>query len=56
MSRTRLTTLPFLLWSYHNVLFEIDFVSALYLEYPLDISMVLGRNIEQDQSTCGVQE
>ena len=113
MSRTRMTTLPFLLLeSSPFVLFEKAIMSALYLEYPLEyfdgtwqkcrtgpddmlrtrmttlpflclalspfvifdgdnplisyplyksktlwnISMILSRNIEQDQMTCCVQE
>ena len=57
MSHTRFTTLAFLLLELSPfVLFEKDFVSALYSNTLWNISMVLGRNVEQDQTTCGVQE
>ena len=75
MSRTRITTLPFLLLAlspfvificlsyflrylpllYLTVII-IDFVFAL-CQTPFGIFfMILGRNVEQDQTTCRVQE
>ena len=49
VSRKRMTTLVFLLLELSPfILFEIDFVSALYFEYLWNIGMVLGRNVEQD--------
>ena len=63
MSRTRMTTLPFLLLLLSPVIMSDS-------DYPLiscqlctgksktrwNIFMILGRNVEQDQITCGVQE
>ena len=61
MSRTRMITLPFLLLALS------PFV-ILDSDYPLimcqlcksktfwSIFMILGRNVEQDQTTCGIQE
>ena len=52
-----MTTLAFLLLElFPFVLFEIYFVSALYLENPWNILMVLDRNVEQDKTLCRVQE
>ena len=61
MSRTRMTTLPFLLLLLSPVIMSDS-------DYPLilcplcksetlwNIFMILGRNVEQDQMTCRVQE
>ena len=61
MSRTRMITLPFLLLALS------PFV-IFYSDYPLiscplcksktlsNTFMILGRNVEQDQTTCHVQE
>ena len=52
---TRMTTLAFLLLELSPfVLFEIDFLSALYLEYPSEYFD--GRNVEQDETMCHVRE
>ena len=58
MSSTRMTTLPFLLSPF--VIFDRDYPLILC---PLcksktlwNIFMILGRNVEQDQTTCHVQE
>ena len=60
MSRTRMTTLLFLLLALSPFILDSD--------YPLimcqlcksktfwNIFMILGRNVEQDQTTCGIQE
>ena len=61
MSRTRMTTLPFLLLALSPfVIFDSD---NLLISCPLcksmtlwDIFMILCRNVEQDQITCRVQE
>ena len=61
MSRTRMTTLPFLLLVLSPfVIFDSD--NPLIL-CPLcksktvwNIVMILGRNVEQDQTMCHVQE
>ena len=61
MSRTRMTTLPFLLLALSPfVMSDSDYPLLLC---PLCksktlwiIFMVLGRNVEQDQMTCRVQE
>ena len=61
MSHTRMTTLPFLLLTLSPVVMSDS-------DYPLilcplcksktlwNIFMILGRNVEQDQMTCHVQE
>ena len=65
MPHTRMTTLPILLLELSPfVLFEKDFVFYLKkILCPLcnsntlwNILMVLGRNVEQDQTMCRVQE
>ena len=60
VSSTRMTTLAFLLLELSPfVLFEIDFLSALYKcnwNTLWNIPMVLGRNVEQDQLPCHIQE
>ena len=57
MSLTRMTALAFLLLELSPfVLFEIDFSSALNWNTLYNISMLLVRNVEQDQSMCCVQE
>ena len=61
MSRTRMTSLPFLLLALsHFVIFDRDYPLILC---PLcksktlwDIFMILGRNVEQDHTTYRVQE
>ena len=61
MSRTRMTTLPFLLLALSPfVMSDSDYP---LISCPLcksktlwNIFMILGRNIEQDQMTCHVQE
>ena len=61
MLRTRLTTLPFLLLVLSPfVIFDRDYPLILC---PLcksktlwNICMILGRNVEQDQMTCRLQE
>ena len=61
MSRTRMTTLPFLLLALSPFLiFDRDYPLILC---PLckpktlwNIFMILGRNVEQDQMTCRIQE
>ena len=56
MLHTRMTTLAFLLLELSPfVLFEIDFSSANWNSL-WNILMVLGRNVEQDQTTCAAQE
>ena len=60
MSRTRMTTLPFLLLALSPfVLSDSDYplISCpLCKSKPLwDIFMILGRNVKQDQTTCHVQ-
>ena len=57
MLHTRLTTLAFLLLELsHLLVFEFDFMSALQLQYLWIILSLLGRNVEQDETTCCVQE
>ena len=61
MSRTRMTTLPFLLLGLSPfVMFYSDYV---LISCPLcklntlgNILMIHGRNVEQDEMTCCVQE
>ena len=61
MLRTRMTTLPFLLLALSPfVIFDSD---NPLISCPLcksktlwNILMILGRNVEQDQTTCRVQE
>ena len=61
MSRTRMTTLPFLLLALSPfVIFDSDnpldlcpFCKSKTLWYTF---MILGRNVEQDQTTCSIQE
>ena len=61
MSHTRMTTLPFLLLDLSPfVIYDNDYPLILC---PLcksktlwNIFMILGRNVEQDQMTCRVQE
>ena len=61
MSRTRMTTLPFLLLALSPfVIFDSD---NPLISCPLcksktlwNIFMIFGRNVEQDQGTCGIQE
>ena len=60
MSHTRMTTLPFLLLALF--LFVMSLRDYLLISCPLcksktlwDIFMILGRNVEQDQATCHVQ-
>ena len=61
MSGTRMTTLPFLhLVLSPFVIFDRDYPLILCLlcksKTLWDIFMILGRNVEQDQMTCHVQE
>ena len=61
MSHTRMTTLPFLLLALSPfVIFESDnplILCPLCRSKTLwDICMILGRNVEQNQMTCRVQE
>ena len=59
MSRTRMTTLPFLLLGlFYFVIFDSDYRLFILL-HPLcnlktlwNIFMIFGRNVEQDQMTC----
>ena len=61
MSRTRMTTLPFLLLALSPfVIFDSD---NPLISYPLcksktlwNIFMIFGRNVEQDQTMCRIQE
>ena len=54
---TRMRTLAVLLLElFPFVLFEVDFMSALYSNTFWNILMVLGRNVEQDKTTCHIQE
>ena len=61
MSRTRMTNLPFLLLDLSSfVIFDSD---NPLISCPLcksktlwNIFMILGRNVEQDQTKCRVQE
>ena len=61
MSRTRMTTLPLLLLALSS--FVISDSDYALISCPLcksktlwNIFMILGRNVEQDQTTCHVQE
>ena len=61
MSRTRMTTLPLLLLALSP--FVISDSDYALISCPLcksktlwNIFMILGRNVEQDQTTCRVQE
>ena len=61
MSRTRMTTLPLLLLALSS--FVISDSDYALISCPLcksktlwNIFMILGRNVEQDQTTCRVQE
>ena len=61
MSRTKMTTLSFLLLGLSSfVIFDSDYALILCLLCKLNtlwnIFMILGRNIEQDETTCRVQE
>ena len=61
MSRTRMTILPFLiLASSPFVIFDSDYILMLCLlcksKTFCNIFMTLGRNVEQVQMTCHVQE
>ena len=61
MSYTRMTTLPFLVLALSLfVIFDSDnpLISYLLCESKTfwNIFMILGRNVEQDQLTCHVQE
>ena len=61
MSHTRMTTLPFLLLLLSPVIMsDIDYPLILCplcrSETLWNIFMILGRNVEQDQMTCRVQE
>ena len=61
MSHTRMTTLPFLLLALSPfVMSDSDYP---LISCPLckskslwNIFIILGRNVEQDQTTCGIQE
>ena len=63
MSGTRMTTLPFLLLALSTfVIFDSDYPLILCLlcncksKTLWNIFMILGRNVEQDQTMCRVQE
>ena len=61
MSRTRMTTLPFLLLALSPfVIADSDYplISCLLCKSKTlsNIFMILGRNVEQDQTMCRVQE
>ena len=61
MSHTRMTTLPFLLLVLSTfVMSDSDYplISCLLSKSKTlwNIFMILGRNVEQDQTTCPVQE
>ena len=61
MTRTKMTTLPFLLLALSPfVVFDGDnqLISCPLCKSKilLNIFMILGRNVEQDQTTCHVQE
>ena len=61
MSRTRMTTLPFLLLALSPfVIFDSDYpliFCALCKSKTLwKIFMILGGNVEQDQMMCGIKE
>ena len=61
MSHTRMTTLPFLLLALSPfVIFDSDYA---LISCPLckantlwNIFMILGQNVEQDETTCHIQE
>ena len=59
MSRTRVTTLPFLLLVLSPfVIFDSDYALILCLLCKTNtlwnIFMILGRNVEQDETTCHI--
>ena len=61
MSHTKMTTRPFLLLALSPfVIFDSDYPLILCLLCKLktlwNIFMILGRNEEQDQTTCRIQE
>ena len=61
MSRTKVTTLPFFLLALSPfVIFDSDNLLILCLlcksKTLWNIFMILGRNVEQEQTTCRVQE
>ena len=61
MLHTKMTTLPVLLLALSPfVIFDSDNVLILYLlcksKTLWNIFMILGRNVEQDQTTCHIQE
>ena len=61
MSRTNMTTLPFLLLALTPfVIFDSDYQLILCplckSKTPWNIFMILGRNVEQDQTACCIQE
>ena len=57
MSCTRMTTLAFLpLGLFPFVLFEFFLCPLCNLNTLWNILMILGRNVEQDKATCGIQE
>ena len=59
MSRTRMTTLPFELLALSPfVIFDSDYPLCLLCKSKTlwTIFMILGRNVEQDQTMCRVQE
>ena len=61
MSRTTMTTLPFLLLAlFPFVMSDSDYPLILCLHCKSktlwNIFMIHGRNVEQDQATCHVQE
>ena len=60
MWHTRMATLPSLLLALSPFVIldsdNPDFMSALQVKDPSEYVMILGRNVEQDQLTRGVQE
>ena len=61
MSHTKMTTLPFLLLALSPfVIFDSDYaliLCPLCKSHTLwNIFMILGRNVEQDETTCRLQE
>ena len=61
MSRTRMTTLPFLLLGFSSfVSFNSDYalISCLLCKSNTlwNIILILGRNVWQDKKTCDIQE
>ena len=61
MSCTRMTTLPFLLLAISPfVTFDSDYPLILYRlcksKILWNIFMILGKNVEQDQTACHIQE